>query len=306
MDVIISGSSGLIGKALHDYLRTHQHAARKLVRGEVSARKRHIAWDTKTGIIQSDKIDFVDGMVHLAGAGVASGRWTPAVKEGILNSRKDGTKQVVDMLCGLKRKPDFFICASGVGYYGNRGDEIMTEDDELGSGFLAETCQAWEAATQPAVDAGIRVINARFGLVLAKGGGALGKMTPPFKMGLGGKLGSGEQYMSTISIKDALHALVFIMNNPSISGPVNITGPQPMTNKDFTKTFGKILKRPTFCGVPEWLIKKALGEMGEELFLSSCRAVPARLLDAGFEFRYPGVEDALRHQMSLKFMPFAE
>jgi hypothetical protein len=231
-------------------------------------------------------------VIHLAGETIA-GRWTAAKKKAIRESRVLGTRHMAAALAGAPSPPRVFICASAIGYYGNRGDELLTEDSPPGQGFLAEACREWEAATQIAPHAGIRTVNLRLGLVLSPKGGALGKMLTPFKLGLGGKIGSGQQWWSWIHIDDIVGAVHHILHNNSLTGPVNLTAPNPARNAEFTRELASMLRRPAFFHVPEFTLRLAFGEMADETLLSSARAVPARLRATGYEFRFPTLRGSL-------------
>jgi hypothetical protein len=240
-------------------------------------------------------LEGLDAIVHLAGEPIASGRWNAIKKARIRDSRVQGTRLLCDALSHVSRPPAALICASAIGYYGDRGDEVLTESSSNGTGFLAEVCRDWEVATEPARQKGIRVVNTRFGVILSTGGGALAKMLTPFKMGVGGIIGSGRQYMSCISIDDCVGAIVHALNTNSLSGPVNVVGPAPVTNRVFTKTLGKILERPTIFPMPAFAARLAFGEMADELLLGSQRVEPKKLLESGYSFRQGDLETALRH-----------
>jgi uncharacterized protein (TIGR01777 family) len=233
-------------------------------------------------------------VVHLAGAGVADQPWSEERQREIRRSRVDGTLFLSEVLAELSRPPRAFLCASAIGYYGSRGDEVLTEASPPGEGFFADLCQEWEAATGPAQRAGIRTTHLRIGIVLGQGGGALEKMLPPFRAGIGGRFGSGRQWMSWIALPDILRALRFLMDREDLAGPVNMVGPNPVTNGEFTRGLNRVLGRPGFLPVPELAVRMLFGEMGEATLLGSQRVLPARLRDAGFSFRYPDLEGALR------------
>jgi hypothetical protein len=233
-------------------------------------------------------------VVHLAGENIAAGRWTPARKEAIRRSRVDGTRLLAGALARLDRKPRVLVSASAVGFYGDRGDEPLTEASAPGSGFLAEVCLAWEAATAPARDAGVRVVTPRLGMVLARDGGALAKMLPPFRLGLGGVIGSGRQWVSWIALPDLVAALRHLLARDDLAGPINAVAPEPITNREFTKTLGRVLRRPTLFPLPASLVRLLLGEMGEAALLGSTRALPAGLQASGFRFSTPELEGALK------------
>ena len=231
--------------------------------------------------------------IHLSGSNLAGHRWTDAFKGEVVRSRVESTRVLATTLAGLKRPPKMLLVASAVGFYGNRGDELLDESSRPGYGFLADACQQWEAAAQPARDAGIRVLHLRFGIVLGAGKGALGKLLPLFKLGLGGKLGEGRQYMSWISLPDALAGIFYLLDLPSAAGPYNFTAPNPVTNSQFTRILSHHLHRPAFLDVPSFALRLAFGQMADEALLASARAYPARLVAAGFQFAYPSLVYAL-------------
>lgn len=294
MRILISGSHGFLGSALMAHLTAAGHRLTRLVRPHASKGAGGVPWDPAAGTIDVAELEGIDAVVHLAGESVI-GRWTPEKKARIRDSRVNGTRLLAESLGRMSSPPHTFVCASAIGYYGDRGDDMMQEDSPAGAGFLAEVCQAWEAAAQPAARAGIRVVNLRTGLVLSPRGGALAKMLPPFRLGLGGRLGSGRQYMSWIAIDDWLQAVGHILQTPALRGPVNLVAPNPVTNAEFTKTLGRVLGRPTVLPVPAFAIRIGFGEMGQALFLASARVTPAALAASGFVFRYPHLEAALRH-----------
>jgi uncharacterized protein (TIGR01777 family) len=241
-----------------------------------------------------EAIGLLDAVVHLAGAGVAEGRWTPRRKALIRDSRVKGTKLLAEIFSLLPDKPKTFISASAIGYYGNRADEILDEDSSFGSGFLAEVCREWEEATRQASDAGIRMVNLRTGIVLNPQGGTMGKMLPLFRWGLGGRIGTGKQWMSWISLTDEVAVIRRVLEDETFSGPVNLTAPHPATNADFTDVLGHCLHRPTWLSLPVWAIKGIFGEMGESLLLGSQKVKPGKLMDGHFEFQAPTLEEAFR------------
>ncbi|MBD3401972.1 TIGR01777 family protein [candidate division GN15 bacterium] len=293
MKVLISGSSGLIGSALQPSLHVDGHTAHRLVR-EKTDDPETVYWKPSEKEIERDKLEGYDAVIHLAGENIAGGRWTDARKQAIRESRIQGTSFLAETLAGLEQKPKVLVCASAMGYYGNRGDEKLTEDAPAGKGFLAEVCQAWEAAAQPAREAGIRTVHMRTGVVLSTEGGALEKMLTPFKTGLAGKLGSGEQYMSWVSRDDVVRGFAFAMTTDTLSGPVNMVAPEPVTNEEFTRTLGKVLDKPTAVSVPAFALKMMVGEMADEMLLASMRVIPKKLQEAGFEFSHPELESTLR------------
>jgi len=295
MRILVSGSSGLVGTALIPVLTGAGHEVARLIRAKSgSPSKELVAWDPEAGSIDAAGLEGLDAAVHLAGESIASGRWTAAKKARIRDSRLKGTRLLCEALARCAKPPQILVCASAIGFYGDRGDETLTETSPSGSGFLAEVCREWESATDPAAKRGIRVVNTRFGVILSANGGALAKMLTPFKMGIGGVLGSGRQYMSCISIDDCVTAIVYALSTNSLSGPVNVVGPVPVTNAEFTKTLGRVLGRPTVMPMPAFAARLAFGEMADELLLSSSRVVPQKLLDSGLQFHDRDLEAALR------------
>jgi len=292
LTVAITGASGLIGSALTRLLTSHGHQVRRLVRSY--AKGNDIYWDPAVKKIDKEKLAGVDAVINLAGENIATGRWNDAKKQRIRDSRVEGTALLARTIAELPEPPKTFLSASAIGYYDDRGDEVMTESSGPGQGFLAEVGQAWEAAAQPARVAGIRVANMRIGVVLSTEGGALAKMLTPFKFGLGGVVGSGQQYMSWIHRDDLVAAIEWLLLNHTAEGPFNLVAPHPVTNREFTRTLGKVLGRPTLLPAPAFAIRLALGEMGQDLLLSSTRVEPRRLLESGFVFQYPELEAALR------------
>jgi uncharacterized protein len=294
MNILLSGASGLIGSTLTPFLTTNGHQVVKLSRRSSKGDGATATWDPATGKIDLSQAGPLDAVVHLAGETIAQ-RWTPAAKARISESRIHGTRLLSEALARLPQPPRVLACASATGFYGHRGDEMLNEQSARGSGFLAEVCQAWEAATQPAAQKGIRVVNLRLGIVLSPVGGALGKMLPAFRLGLGGKLGGGQHYWSWIALDDVLSAIHHVLTDKSLNGPVNVVAPRAVTNLEFTKTLGKVLGRPTVFAVPAFAIKLLFGEMGEEAMLASSRVQPSRLQQSGFAFRFPELEPALRY-----------
>src|SRR5580700_2481172 len=292
MRVLISGASGLLGTALTRALQSDGHETLALVRR--APRDGEVQWDPRQPLDPA-KLAGCDAVVHLAGKNIA-GRWTEKFKQEVLESRAIGTQTLAAATAESFRRteqPRVFGSASGVGYYGSRGDEVLSEASSAGAGFLAEVCKQWEAATNPARDAGVRVVNLRIGVVLARDGGALKPMLPPFRLGLGGRVGSGQQWWSWVSLDDVIGAMLFALHG-DLHGPVNAVGPTPVRNADFVKALGKALHRPTIFPLPEFVIRGVMGEMGEELLLTSARAVPEKLQAAGYKFRHADLEEALR------------
>ena len=293
MDVAVTGSSGLIGTALVGRLRSDGHRVRRVVRsGGGSADE--VSWDPAAGTIDTAALAGVEAVVHLAGEGIADHRWTDDHKRRVLDSRVQGTGLIARTMAALDPKPGVLLSGSAIGFYGDRGDELLTEDSPAGVGFLPDVVRAWEAAANPAVEAGIRTAYLRSGVVLSKEGGALAKQLPLFKVGAGGKMGDGRQWLPWISIDDEVGAIVHLLT-ADVSGPVNLTAPEPVTNAEFTKALGAVLGRPTFLPVPKFGPQLVLGkELAENLLYSSARVVPRRLESSGYEFRSPTLEPALR------------
>ncbi len=294
MKILVTGASGLVGSALVPLLESKGHEVLRLVRN-APAGGREVRWDPSKGTIDAAALEGVEAAVHLAGENLAEGRWTDEKKRRIRESRVKGTRLISETLAGLARKPEVLVSASAVGFYGSRGDEVLTERSSAGDDFLAQVCREWEEATAAAEGAGLRVVHLRFGVILSGEGGALKKMLTPFKLGVGGKLGSGEQYISWVTLDDAVGAIEHALSDKSLSGPVNAVAPRPVTNKEFTKALGSALSRPTFFSVPAFAARLAFGEMADATLLSSQRAEPARLTESGFVFKYPEIEGALRH-----------
>ena len=293
MKVAITGSSGLIGSSLVSFLSEKNITVSKILREE--PKDDDISWRPEDGDWDSAYAGGIDGIVHLAGENIASGRWTKAKKKKIRNSRIEGTKSLCEQILKLPKPPSVFICASAIGYYGDRGMEFLNEGSSRGSGFLPDVCLGWEEATEPLSKAGIRVVNVRFGIVLSKDGGALAKMLTPFKMKMGGKIGSGTQQISWVAIDDVTGAIYHTLVTDSLKGPVNITAPNPVSNKEFTNTLGEELKTPTVIPMPAFAARLAFGEMANDLLLASTKVAPKRLSDSGYEFQYPKLEPALKH-----------
>jgi uncharacterized protein (TIGR01777 family) len=295
--IAIAGASGLVGRRLENSLTDEAHEVRRLVR-RPAAGESEIEWSPQTESVDSAGLSGVDGVVNLAGYSVAAGRWSRRVKSEIRDSRVRGTRTLANALARLDRPPAVWVNASAVGFYGDCANTVLDESRGRGSGFLADVCGEWEDAVAPAVRAGVRVVLLRIGVVLAGEGGALAQMLPIFRTGLGGRLGSGRQYMSWIGLDDLVRAIRFSIDDPGIEGPVNATAPLPVSNAEFTRVLGRVLRRPAVLAVPAFAIRLAAGEMGQELLLASIRAAPTRLLEAGFEFHFEGLEAALRHALS--------
>lgn len=294
MNVLITGSSGLIGLALISALKAKGHSVVRLVRRAVNGDEGLAGWDPETGKLDPGVFEGVDAVVNLAGENIGAARWTPERKKRMRESRVRGTRLLSETLLHLDHPPEVLVSASAVGYYGSRGAEVIFEEAAPGSGFLPEVCTAWEAATEPARQHGIRVVNLRIGMVLSGKGGALQPMVSVFKMGGGGKLGDGRQFMSWIAIDDLTGAILYVMGNKSLRGPVNAVAPNPVSNTEFTKTLGRVLGRPTIFSMPAFAVRLMFGEMADALLLASARVEPDRLLASGFRFQHPELEGALR------------
>ncbi len=292
MKVLVTGASGLVGSALVPFLTTDGHSVTRLVRTEPGPGE--VRWKPVAGIIDSDRLEGFDGVVHLAGESIAK-RWSAQQKARIRESRVNGTRLLAEALARLKSPPRVLVCASALGYYGSRGERVLREDSGAGTGFLAEVCQQWEAAADPARQRGIRVAHLRIGIVLSPRGGALKEMLLPFKLGAGGRMGSGKQWWSWIAVDDLAGAIAHALSTESLGGPVNTAAPNPVTNAEFTRTLGGVLGRPTIFPMPAFAARLALGEMADELLLSSARLDAGKLVGSGYRFRYPDLESALRH-----------
>jgi len=298
MKTAITGSSGLIGTALAASLADGGHEVSRIVRRDTQS-SNEIRWNPLSGEIDRSALEGFDAIVNLAGESVAQ-KWTPEAKELIEKSRVDGTRFLCETVANLSSQPKVLIAASAIGYYGDRGDEWLTEDSVAGDSFLGGVCKAWEDATEPARQVGIRVINLRIGIVLAEHGGMLSRMLKPFRLGFGGKMGSGKQYFSWISLTDLVAAICHLLQAENVSGPVNAVAPNPEISAEFAKTLGKVLGRPAVVPTPESVIRKFFGEMGEALMLSSCRAKPEQLVASGFQFEHPTLESALRAELDVE------
>jgi uncharacterized protein len=291
--IAITGSTGLIGEALIASLQSDDHTIQRVVRDRAKAGPDDLVWDLGTRTIDAAALEGVDAVVHLAGEPIGASRWTDETKRRIHASREIGTTLMAETLAGLADKPAVFVSSSAVGYYGDRGDEILTESSSAGDDFMAGICVAWEAAAQSAIDAGIRTVHPRTGVVIAEDGPLIEKIDLPFKLGVGGKVGSGKQYVPWISLEDEVRALRFLIDS-ELSGPVNLVGPEPVTNLELTKALGEVMKRPTVFPIPAFAIRLLYGEMGETLATVSNRVVPQVLLDAGFHFKHTDIRSALR------------
>lgn len=293
MNILISGASGLIGSAIKTALHARGDRVLSLTR-RAARSDSEITWDPAANVLDPSRLVDIDGVIHLAGENIAAGRWTAAQKARIRDSRVQGTGLLAQTLAQLPAPPSAFISASAIGYYGNRGDELLTEDSSPGEGFLPEVSVAWERAAHPAAEAGIRTVHPRIGIVLSRNGGALAKMRLPFKLGLGGTIGSGNQYMSWIALDDLVSVFLFALDNESISGAINAVSPTPVTNREFTKTLARVLSRPAIFPVPAFAVKLALGEMADALLLASTRVISTRLENTSFA--HSDLESALQRE----------
>jgi uncharacterized protein (TIGR01777 family) len=293
MNILVTGSNGLVGSALRASLQRDGHEITRLVRSGAAADQGRFLWDPTEGHLDAAALEGRDAVVHLAGENIA-GRWTAAKKARIRDSRIHGTALLAESLARCKQRPPTLVCASAIGYYGERGEDPLTEDSGPGSGFLADVCHGWEASATPAVSAGIRVLHLRFGVILAPTGGALAQMLLPFRLGLGGKLGSGSQYMSWLALDDAVQIIRHALQSPELTGPVNAVAPNPVTNLEFTKALGRALSRPTLLPMPAFAARLAFGEMAEALLLSSTRVLPEKLRKSHYPFVHKEIGPTLK------------
>jgi uncharacterized protein (TIGR01777 family) len=299
MKILVSGASGLIGTALLPALRAEGHSVGRLVRPEAGrAGPGDVAWDIGAGTLDAAALARFDAVVHLAGASVAALRWTTAVRERIRASRIDSARLLARAIAAQERPPRVLVQASAVGYYGDRGDEILTESSAPGSGFLSRTCIDWEAAAAPAAARGVRVVFLRFGVVLSARGGALAKMLPVFRLGIAGRIGGGRQFMPWLALEDAVGIVRHAILAEALAGPVNAVAPEQVTNAGFTRTLGRVLRRPTLIPLPAFAARLALGDVADEMLLASLRVVPERLAAGGCLFRHPSLEPALESILS--------
>ncbi|MEO7660348.1 MAG: TIGR01777 family oxidoreductase [Pyrinomonadaceae bacterium] len=294
MRILITGATGLIGHALQKSFAEKGYEMLLASRKEPEDAS-HVQWSIEDGFSEPEKLEGIDVAVHLAGESVSGLRWTDEKKKAIRDSRVLGTRSVVNAISKLKLRPKTFIAASAIGFYGERGDEEVTESDAAGDNFLADVSKEWESESRRAEDAGVRTVLLRTGIVLSKDGGALATMLTPFKLGIGGVVGSGKQWMSWISLDDEIAIINYAIENEKIRGAVNAVSPNPVTNHDFTKTLGDVLYRPTFLPLPEFAVSMVFGEMGDALLLASTKVIPKRLQDAGFEFKFPDLKPAIEH-----------
>jgi len=295
MRIAVTGSSGLVGSAVSGALRGAGHEVVPVVRRPPRAGEDAIRWDPAAGAVDAAGFEGIDAVIHLAGENIGAGRWSAARKAAIRDSRVNGTRMLCEALAGCSRPPGTLVCASATGYYGDRGEERVTEDSPPGNGFLAGVCREWEAACEPASQRGIRVVRLRLGVVLAPRGGALDRMLPLFRLGLGGVLGTGRQYVSWIAIDDLAGVFLHVLEREELKGPVNAVAPRPVTNRELTEALAKALSRPAFLFVPAFALRLAMGEMADELLLTGCRAACMRLEETGYRFRFPEIRRALRH-----------
>lgn len=296
MKIAIAGASGLVGSALVPLLTAEAAVVTRLVRS--SPKSGDIEWHPNQDRINPQSLEGFEVIINLAGENIAAGRWTDDQKRKIRDSRVNGTHLLSEAIARMNTKPQAFICASATGIYGDRENETLDEQSESGGGFLAGVCREWEKACEPAIKAGVRVVNLRLGPILAREGGMLAKLLTPFKMGMGGKVGSGKQYISWVALDDVVNAIKFTINDQSVRGPVNIVSPNPVTNEEFTRTLGHVLNRPTALAMPAFAARLAFGEMADEMLLASQKVLPKKLRSMGFAFRYPELEAALRRYIS--------
>ena len=296
--VAISGASGMVGTALARFLESEGKSVLAMTRQTGGTYQDTIHWDPATGLTNPNRLESVDAVVHLAGENIAAGRWNSTVKSKIRSSRIEGTRSLVNSMATVEKRPKVLVCASAIGFYGDRGLTELNETSAAGSGFLADVCRDWEAEANAAKQLDVRVVNIRIGVVLSPKGGALSKMMLPFKLGLGGIIGSGNQYWSWVGLNDLVRIIAFCINNECMDGPVNAVSPTPLTNREFTKEIGSVLKRPTIFPVPAFAAKMVMGEMAESLLLSSTRVLPELLRQAGFKFEQPELKECLKYELA--------
>ncbi len=294
MKVLVTGATGLVGSALCPFLTTGGHEVYRLTRS-APKQENDIQWNPETRDLPRARLEGLDAVVHLAGESIAGKRWNAKVKDRLRSSRIEGTRFLCETLAQLQRPPKTLIGASAIGFYGDRGADLLNESAQPGEGFLVDLCRDWEAACDPVRVKGMRVVNLRIGFVLSAKGGGLAAMLLPFRLGAGGILGSGHQYWSWVALDDVVGAIHHCLMQERITGPVNVTAPSPVTNYEFTKTLGRVLGRPTILPMPAFAARLALGEMANELLLASARVMPNRLSETGYAFRHPTLQEALRH-----------
>ena len=299
MHVLVTGSSGFIGSALVPFLTTAGHRVRRLVRRSPMPQRAEVRWDPAAGTIDAEGLNGLDAVVHLTGENIATGRWTAQKKASLRESRVRSTRLLCETLARMRLPPQTLVCASAIGYYGDRGDEELTEASSVGSGFLAELCRDWEAAAAPAIERGLRVVHLRFGVVLSPSGGPLRLMLLPFRLGLGGPLGHGRQYFSWVALDDALGAIHQALTHDGLRGPANVVSPNPVTNREFTRVLAGVLHRPAVLPAPPVALRLAFGQMADEALLASARVMPSKLLASGYRFLHPNLEAALRHLLGV-------
>ncbi len=292
MKIAIAGASGLVGSALIPKLTADGVSVTRLVRS--APKSGEIEWHPNQASVDFHTLEGFDAFVNLAGENIAAGRWSDEQKRKIRDSRVSGTHLLSEAIAKMDRKPGSFICASATGIYGDRDDETLDEQSDSGSGFLAGVCREWEKACEPAIKAAVRVVNLRLGPILAREGGMLAKLLTPFKMGMGGKVGSGKQFISWIALDDVVSAIKLAISDQTVRGPLNIVSPNPVTNEEFTRTLGHVLNRPTALAMPAFAARLAFGEMADEMLLASQKVIPKKLISMGFEFQYPTLENAMR------------
>lgn len=297
-NVAVSGATGLVGTELNTLLQSEGKSVTAISRQEGGSYQDSIIWDPESGLTNPARLETVDAVVHLAGESIASGRWNSKLKHKIKRSRIQGTRTLVESIAAIEKRPKVLVSASAIGYYGDRGEEELTEASSAGTGFLAEVCKEWEDEANAARELGLRVVNVRIGVVLSPKGGALQKMLLPFKLGMGGVVGSGSQYWSWIGLHDLTRIIAHCINDESIEGPVNAVSPEPLTNKQFTKGVGSALSRPTIVPMPAFMAKIALGEMAEALLLASTRVLPQKLQSSGFEFLHGDLQSCLKYELN--------
>ncbi len=298
MKILLTGASGLIGSALTASLSANGHDVKRLLRSRHAGGE--ACWNPEEGTIDLSDCKKIDVVIHLAGDSIAEGRWSKTKKARILNSRVKGTQLLATALAKLEERPHTLISGSAIGFYGDRGADIVDEGSLPGKGFLAAVCQQWENATSPAAEAGIRVANVRLGMVLSSSGGALKKMLLPFTLGLGGVVGDGRQYMSWVGMGDVVEMVQHIINTPSIRGPINLVSPNPVSNRQFVRTLGQVLHRPSILPMPAFIARIMLGEMADELLLASTRVMPRILMNTGYKFINPDLREALESVLKKK------